>query len=147
MKERGIIFRPELAQAVHLGTKTQTRREVKPQPHAGVRPIAIAHPRAPDAVFEVPAMDISCRGIDNIIAFFTQSRAGFSSARHVINNVVVEGDGDTAKSSAYLQVLRTDEGAIGIVSVGRYLDTLERTADAHRRVESGTKRGTVVVTP
>lgn len=52
MKERGIIFRPELAQAVHLGTKTQTRREVKPQPHAGVRPIAIAHPRAPDAVFE-----------------------------------------------------------------------------------------------
>ena len=24
---------------------------------------------------------------------------------------------------------------------------LERTADAHRRVESGTKRGTVVVTP
>lgn len=52
MKERGIIFRPELAKAVHLGIKTQTRREVKPQPHAGVRPIAIAHPRAPDAVFE-----------------------------------------------------------------------------------------------
>ena len=56
----------------------------------------------PDAVFEVPAMDISCRGIDNIIAFFTQSR---------------------------------------VVSVGRYLDTLERTADgwrlAHRSVAIG----------
>jgi ketosteroid isomerase-like protein len=53
-----------------------------------------------DAVFEVPAMDVSCHGIDNIIAFFTQSRAGFASARHVIDNVVVEGDGDSAKSSA-----------------------------------------------
>ena len=95
----------------------------------------------PDAVFEVPAMDISCQGIDNMIAFFTQSRAGFPSARHVINNVVVEGDGDTAKSSAYLQVLRTDEGAIGVVSVARYLDTLKRTAAgwrlAHRTVVIG----------
>jgi ketosteroid isomerase-like protein len=94
-----------------------------------------------DAVFEVPAMDISCQGIDNIIAFFTQSRAGFSSARHIINNVVVEGDGDSAKSSAYLQVLRTDGGATAIVSVARYLDTLKRTADgwrlAHRSVAMG----------
>lgn len=94
-----------------------------------------------DAVFEVPAMDISCRGIDNMIAFFTQSRAGFPSARHVINNVVVEGDGDTAKSSAYLQVLRTDDGAIGVVSVARYLDTLKRTAAgwrlAHRTIVIG----------
>ena len=69
----------------------------------------------------------------NMIAFFTQSRAGFPSARHVINNVVVEGDGDTAKSSAYLQVLRTDDGAIGVVSVARYLDTLKRTAAGWRR--------------
>jgi len=94
-----------------------------------------------DAVFEVPAMDISCQGIDNMIAFFTQSRAGFSSARHIINNVVVEGDGDSAKSSAYLQVLRTDGGATAIVSVARYLDTLKRTADgwrlAHRSVAMG----------
>jgi ketosteroid isomerase-like protein len=94
-----------------------------------------------DAVFEVPAMDIRCEGIDNMIAFFTQSRAGFPSARHVINNVVIEGDGDTAKSSAYLQVLRTDEGAIGVVSVARYLDTLKRTAAgwrlAHRTVVIG----------
>ena len=95
----------------------------------------------PDAVFEVPAMDISCQGIDNIIAFFTQSRAGFSSARHIINNVVVEGDGDSAKSSAYLQVLRTDGGATAIVSVARYLDTLKRTDAgwrlAHRTVVIG----------
>lgn len=95
----------------------------------------------PDAVFEVPAMDISCQGIDNLVAFFTQSRAGAPSARHVINNVVIEGDGDTAKSSAYLQVLRTDEGEIRIVSVGRYVDALKRTAAgwriAHRTVVIG----------
>lgn len=90
----------------------------------------------PEAVFEIPAMDIRCAGIDNIIAFFTQSRSGpYASARHVINNVVVEGDGDSAKSSAYLQVLRTDNGTINTVSVGRYTDTLTRTPAGWRLVQ------------
>lgn len=33
MKERPILFTPENAQKVHVGTKTQTRRIVKPQPN------------------------------------------------------------------------------------------------------------------
>jgi hypothetical protein len=39
------------------------------------------------------AMDIHCAGIESIIAFFTQSRSSlFAPARHVISNVVVEGE-------------------------------------------------------
>jgi len=95
-----------------------------------------------DSVFEVPAMDIRCTGIDNIIAFFAQSRSGpFASARHVISNVIVEGDGDAARSCAYLQVLRTDGGAVSIVSVGRYADTLTRTAQGWRLVQRSVLMG------
>ena len=47
---------------------------------------------------------------------------------------------DSVKSRG-LQVLRTDDGAIGVVSVARYLDTLKRTAAgwrlAHRTVVIG----------
>jgi hypothetical protein len=82
----------------------------------------------PEAIWEVPAMDLRCEGIDAIVAFFTQSRAGFGSARHVISNLVVEGDGDRATAACYLQVIKVDEDPKQIVSFGRYQDTLVRTA-------------------
>lgn len=37
MKERPIPFKPEMVIAILNGTKTQTRRVMEPQPHAGVR--------------------------------------------------------------------------------------------------------------
>ena len=60
---------------------------------------------ASDGIFEVPAMELRFEGVDSIIAFFKLSRENNSSARHVISNIVIEGDGDRAKSSSYLQVL------------------------------------------
>ena len=95
----------------------------------------------PDAVWEVPAMDLRCEGIEAIVAFFTQSRAGFGSARHVTSNLVIEGDGDQATASCYLQVIKVDEDPKQIVSFGRYQDELVRTPDGwrfrHRRVLIG----------
>ena len=38
MKSRGMIFNAEMVRAILDGTKTQTRRIIKLQPHAGVRP-------------------------------------------------------------------------------------------------------------
>ena len=86
----------------------------------------------PEAVWEVPAMDLRCEGIDAIVAFFTQSRAGFGSARHVISNLIVQGDGDHATASCYLQVIKVDEEPKQIVSFGRYQDELVRTAGGWR---------------
>jgi hypothetical protein len=86
----------------------------------------------PEAVWEVPAMDLRCEGIDAIVAFFTQSRAGFGSARHVISNLIVQGDGDHATASCYLQVIKVDEEPKQIVSFGRYQDELVRTAEGWR---------------
>jgi hypothetical protein len=86
----------------------------------------------PGAVWEVPAMDLRCEGIDAIVAFFTQSRAGFGSARHVISNLIVQGDGDHATASCYLQVIKVDEEPKQIVSFGRYQDELVRTAEGWR---------------
>jgi ketosteroid isomerase-like protein len=95
-----------------------------------------------DGVFEVPAMNLHFTGIDAIVGFFTASREADSSARHVISNVVVEGAGDQATSSAYLQVLGLKDGQATPLAFGRYIDRLSRGADgrwrlAHRRVEIG----------
>lgn len=85
-----------------------------------------------DALWEVPAMGLRCEGIEAIIAFFSGSREANPGARHVINNIVVEGDGDHACASAYLQVVANVNGQHTILSFGRYQDTLVRTPDGWR---------------
>jgi ketosteroid isomerase-like protein len=94
-----------------------------------------------DGIFEVPAMNLRFEGIDHILAFFTSSREANATARHVISNVVIEGSGDTATSSAYLQVVATRDEITTTVAFGRYLDELRRTPAGwrlqHRRVVIG----------
>ena len=88
----------------------------------------------PDGIFEIPAMELHFEGIDAIVAFFTASRAASTSgARHVISNVLIEGDADRATSSAYLQVLGDRDGVMGLVAFGRYLDKLQRGSDGNWR--------------
>jgi uncharacterized protein (TIGR02246 family) len=89
---------------------------------------------APEGVFEVPAMNLHFAGVDAIIAFFTASREADASARHVISNIVIEGDGDRATSCAYLQVISLAGGQASTVAFGRYLDTLRRDADGQWRL-------------
>lgn len=85
-----------------------------------------------DGIFEVPAMDLRFEGIDHIIAFFTSSRQANAAARHVISNVLIEGSGDSATSSAYLQVVATRDDITTTVAFGRYLDELRRTPSGWR---------------
>lgn len=93
-----------------------------------------------DAIFEIPAMNVRCEGIDNIIAFFRSSREVNAGARHVISNLLIEGEGEVANSSAYLQVIQTQGEGNSIAAVGRYVDVLQRDSDGWRL-----KHRTVVV--
>lgn len=96
---------------------------------------------AADGIFEVPAMELRFEGIESIIAFFKLSRENNSSTRHVISNIVIEGDGDQAKSSAYLQVLSVKDGLVTPLGFGRYMDQLRRYPEGwrlqHRTVAMG----------
>lgn len=85
-----------------------------------------------DAVFELGAMNVRCEGFEAILAFFQNARGSMPPAQHVINNLVLEGDGDSAQSSCYIQVITTVDGEPRIMMTGRYIDTLQRTADGWR---------------
>ena len=80
-----------------------------------------------DAVFELGAMNVRCEGIDAILAFFHNARGSMPPSQHVINNLVLEGDGDSAQSSCYMQLLSTVDAKVQIAMNGRYMDTLRRT--------------------
>ena len=95
-----------------------------------------------DAVFEVPAMGLRFAGIDAIIAFFHSARATKPDVRHVISNAVIEGAGDSATSSAYLQIIDQNEGLWRLAGLGRYQDKILRGKDGkwrftHRHIVLG----------
>ncbi len=87
---------------------------------------------AADGIFEVPAMELRFEGIESIIAFFKLSRESNSSMRHVISNIVIEGDADQAKSAAYLQVISVKDGVITPLGFGRYMDQLRHYPEGWR---------------
>lgn len=85
-----------------------------------------------DAVFELGAMNVRCEGIESILAFFSNARGTMPPSQHVISNLVLEGDGDTAQSSCYMQLFSQVDGEIRVAMMGRYLDTLQRTPEGWR---------------
>ena len=75
-----------------------------------------------DAVLESPVIG-SIAGSEAIRAFaerFAAQRAGGTQFRHMITNIVAEGDGGRARATAYLLVLITQDGRSRRLAPGRY---------------------------
>lgn len=82
---------------------------------------------AEDGSFVVAAMNLNISGIDNIIAYFTESRANSAGGVfHITNNLIVDGDGDAATASSYLTVMQSG-AEIKPLTIGRYSDELIKT--------------------
>lgn len=88
-----------------------------------------------DAVFEIGAMNVRCEGLEAILAFFNHARGSFPPSQHVTSNLVIEGEGDNAQCSSYLQMVTIVDGTAQIGITGRYMDKLRRTADGWRLSE------------
>lgn len=66
-------------------------------------------------------------GTAELEAFATDFAARMPGSRHWNNNVVIEGDGDQATMSCYLQLLKTGNGEPAtLVTTAKYEDTLRR---------------------
>ena len=81
-----------------------------------------------------------CGSAEGFIRWLWPVHAAMVSTRHVVSNILIELDGDTAASETYWTVtLRTKgpKGLVDIVGGGRYLDRLEciggRWAFRHRQ--------------
>ena len=61
-------------------------------------------------------------GTDALLAFARGFQERMSGARHWNNNLIIEGDGDDARTSCYLMLWRGGK----VVSEAKYVDTLRR---------------------
>jgi len=75
---------------------------------------------APDGTFE--SRGEVHAGTDALVAFARGFQERMAGARHWNNNLVIEGDGDEARTSCYLMLWRGGEP----VSEAKYVDTLSR---------------------
>jgi len=83
----------------------------------------------PDGVFD-NGMGV-IEGRDDIADFAEKTHQGLPGMRHNATNIVVDGEGDTARGSAFLIGYLVD-GGYKVIVTGRYEDTLARTADGWR---------------
>ena len=81
-----------------------------------------------DAMFQVPAIDLYVKGIDNIVVFFRERPGG---DHHINTNLVVEGAGDRAKARSYVHIIKAEKGVQSLV-FGYYEDELVKTAEGWR---------------
>lgn len=84
----------------------------------------------PDGVFASPTQGetVGRDALRSFAAAFVQRM----KARHWTNNLVVEGDGATARGSCYLALLVLGEGGPRIAATGVYRDELVRTLEGWR---------------
>jgi uncharacterized protein (TIGR02246 family) len=72
-------------------------------------------------------------GTAELEAFAADFAARMPGSRHWVNNVLIDGDGDQAWMSCYLQLLKTGGGEPAtLVTTARYEDTLRRVDGAWR---------------
>lgn len=77
---------------------------------------------APDGSLESPAVG-KYSGHDNIRAFatrFAQFRTRGTELRHVLSNMLIDVDGDTAFAKCYLLVFQVRNGTSKLLGPGRY---------------------------
>ena len=87
----------------------------------------------PDAVWEVPALDIRCRGHANIRAAMSALLAPIEYLVQINAPAIIAVDGDTASARSLIRECAKfrDRGALVDV-VGQFDDDLERTPDGWR---------------
>lgn len=81
---------------------------------------------APDGTFE--SRGEVHAGTDALVTFARGFQERMAGARHWNNNLLIEGDGDDARTTCYLRLWRGSE----LISDGTYVDTLKRIDGAWR---------------
>jgi 3-phenylpropionate/cinnamic acid dioxygenase small subunit len=78
----------------------------------------------------------TCQGAAEVHEFFSGTRLhadGTPRTKHVVSNVIIELDGDDARSRCYVTVLQqTDELPLQPIAAGRYVDRFERVGGEWR---------------
>jgi 3-phenylpropionate/cinnamic acid dioxygenase small subunit len=81
----------------------------------------------------------TCQGTAEVQEFFSGTRLhadGTPRTKHVVTNVIIELDGDHARSRCYVTVLQqTDELPLQPIAAGRYVDRFERVGREWRFAE------------
>lgn len=86
-----------------------------------------------DAQFIVEEMGIHLEGLDTIAEWITENAAVFPPGlTHVQSNFVIDGNNDTAELSCVSQAIQNHDGEIKHFVVGRYFETLVKTAQGWR---------------
>lgn len=86
-----------------------------------------------DAEFIVDEMSIHLKGIDGIITWLGENAAAFPPGlTHVQSNFVIDGTGESAELSCISQAIQNLDGEIKNYVVGRYFETLVKTAQGWR---------------
>ena len=70
------------------------------------------------------AGDIKFEGAEALEQFANGFGKSPNSPRHVISNIIVEGDGDHATLKAYIQMFTTENGQTQLAVIGKYDDEL-----------------------
>ncbi len=78
----------------------------------------------PDGVFEMPGRRVE--GAEALAASTAQSSDGSVGMRHILSNIVVDGEGDRATGKAYATLVRTQSAPASILMTGEYEDQLVR---------------------
>lgn len=89
----------------------------------------------PDAVADYGELEGRNEGVEEIIAACHRALVGLDSSQHLIANLVVEIDGDTARTTSYLHAqhyLVSGSGVNTFVVGGTYRDEVVRTPDGWR---------------
>jgi hypothetical protein len=74
-------------------------------------------------------------GTDALQTFAKGFATSLPKARHWTNNILVDGDGNGATGTCYLQLHNVTPGSAGLITTGIYRDKLEKTSAGWRFTE------------